>query len=255
MTSTINLNDKVALVTGASRGIGEAIALSFAQNGAKVVLASRKQEPLDAVAEKIRAAGGEALAVACHMGQEEAINSLIKQSVDTFGKVDILVNNAATNPYFGPMLDTEWAAWDKTFDVNVKGYFTAAKAVAQHLMEREAAGSIINVSSILGTMAGQFQGVYAMTKAAVISMTQTLALELGPNNIRVNAILPGIIKTKFSQALVSNEQITEMLMLRTPAGRLGNPEDIAGMAVFLASDASSYVTGSTQFVDGGMHSA
>ena len=173
-------------------------------------------------------------------------------AVERFGQVDILVNNAATNPYFGPMLGVEWAAWDKTFDVNVRGYFAAAKAVAQHLIDRDAPGSIINVSSILGLRAGRMQGVYAMTKAAVISMTESLAVELGPHGIRVNAVAPGFIQTRFSSALTENNDVREMLVGRTPLGRLGAPEDIAPLVRYLASDASGFVTGATFVADGGL---
>ncbi len=246
------LNDKVAIVTGASRGIGEAIARTMAAQGARVVLASRKQPGLDAVKAKIEADGGEAIAVACHTGDPEQIRALVAKTVETYGQVDALVNNAATNPYFGPMLGVETAAWDKTFDVNVRGYFEASRAVAEHLMEAKRPGAIVNVSSILGFRGARFQGVYAMTKAAVISMTKTLAIELGPEQIRVNAVAPGFIETKFSQALVDNPQIKEMILMRTPLGRIGAPEDIAPLVSFLASDASSFITGATFTADGGL---
>ncbi len=246
------LSKKVVLVTGASRGIGEAIAHTLAAQGARVVLASRKQDGLDAVKAKIEAAGGEALAVACHTGSPEQVKALVDQAVDTFGQVDALVNNAATNPYFGPMLGVETAAWDKTFDVNVRGYFEASRAVAQHLIDAGRPGSIVNVSSILGMSGARFQGVYGMTKAAVISMTKTLAIELGPEKIRVNAIAPGFIETKFSKALVDNPQVKEMILTRTPLGRIGAPEDIAPLVAFLVSDAASFITGATFTADGGL---
>lgn len=249
---SINLNDKVAIITGASRGIGAAIARTYAAAGAKVVLSARKQEGLDIVAEEIRAAGGEALAIACHSGQPEQIEALVAQAVEKYSKVDVLVNNAATNPYFGPMIGVQWPAWDKTFEVNVKGYFAASKAVAEHLIARDAPGSIINVASILGQRAAQFQGVYGMTKAAVISMTQTLAVEWGPSQIRVNAIAPGFIDTKFSSALTANEDIKKMIIDRTPLGRMGTPEDLSGLVLYLGSDASSFVTGAAFVADGGM---
>lgn len=247
----LTLDGKVAIVTGASRGIGASIARTFASAGARVVLVSRKSDGLQAVAEAIEADGGDALPLACHTGQPEAIEAMVKESVARLGMVDILVNNAATNPYFGPFIDAEWAAWDKTFDVNVKGYYATSRAVARHLIERGAPGSIINVSSILGTMAGQFQGIYAMTKAAVISMTQSFALELGPHNIRVNGIAPGFIETKFASALMDNDAILQSLLARTPAQRVGQPEDVAGLALYLASDLSAFATGHTHFVDGG----
>ena len=248
----LRLDGKVALITGASRGIGASIARTFADAGARVVLASRKLEGLETVRDRIRADGGTAVAKACHMGQPEAIDALVDAVVDELGQVDVLVNNAATNPYFGPFLETEWSAWDKTFEVNVKGYFAASRAVARHLIARGAPGSLVNVASILGTMAGAGQGVYAMTKAAVISMTKTLALELGPAGIRANAIAPGFIETKFAAALIDDPGVHRRIVGRTPAGRIGRPEDVAGLALYLASDAAAFATGQTFFVDGGM---
>ena len=251
-TARIELNDKVAIVTGASRGIGEAIAHTFAAAGAKVVLASRKREGLDVVRDAIIAAGGDAHSVPCHTGHPDQLEALIEETVSRYGQVDVLVNNAATNPYFGPMIDVEWGAWDKTFDVNLKGVFAATRLVTRHLLERGAPGSIINVSSILGLRAGRMQGIYSMTKAAMISMTKTLAVELGPNNIRVNAICPGFIRTSFSSVLVNDDTLSKSLIDRTPVGRIGDPVDIAGLALFLASDASRFVTGAAYVADGGI---
>lgn len=249
--SSPRLADKVALVTGSSRGIGAAIAAAMAQEGAKVILCSRKIEGLEAVAEQIRAAGGHALPIACHVGKSEQIEALFERALGEYGRIDVLVNNAATNPYFGPMMNVEEAAWDKTFEVNVKGYFAMSKAVAQHLMGRDAPGSIVNVTSVLGDMAAPLQGVYGMTKAAVISMTRTLSTELGPAGIRVNAIAPGLIKTRFSRGLTENTEIRDMVLDRMSIKRLGEPEDIAGAAVFLGGDESSYVTGHVLTIDGG----
>lgn len=252
MSALIHLADKVAIVTGASRGIGEAIALAYADAGAKVVLASRKLDGLDAVAAKIRANGGEALSVACHTGKKEDVAALVDKSVQTFGKVDVLVNNAATNPYFGPLTGVDDGAWRKTFEVNVEGYFHAARLVAEHLQKRSAKGSIVNVASVVALGAAPLQGVYAMTKAAVVSMTQTLAYELGPSGIRVNAIAPGLVKTKFASALIDNDDIRERIVAKTPLGRVGVPEEISGAALYLASDAAAFVTGHVLVVDGGM---
>jgi len=239
---------KVVIVTGASRGIGAAIAKRLAKEGAKVVLASRKIEALEEVASEI---GDAAVPIACHTGKEEMVDALVKESVDRLGKVDVLINNAATNPYFGPMMNLEWRAWDKTIEVNLKGYFMCARAVARHLLERKAPGAIVNVTSVLGQMAAPLQGVYGITKAGVISLTQTLAAELGPSGIRVNAIAPGLIQTRFAQALTSNPQIRDMVLDRTTLKRLGDPEDVAGVAAFLASDDAAYVTGHVSVVDGG----
>jgi NAD(P)-dependent dehydrogenase (short-subunit alcohol dehydrogenase family) len=253
---TIGLSEKVIVVTGASRGIGEAVARACAAAGARVVLASRKQAELDGVAAGIREAGGEALAVACHTGKDSDVVALFARAAEVFGKVDGLVNNAATNPYFGPTVDIPDTAIDKTIEVNIKGYFYCARALVRHLRERGGAdkgaiGSIVNMASVAGMRAAPMQGVYGMTKAAVISMTQTLAYELGGSNIRVNAICPGLIETKFAAAIVQNPMLREHVVARTPLARHGQPTEIAGAAVYLLSDASSFTTGTTLVVDGG----
>jgi NAD(P)-dependent dehydrogenase (short-subunit alcohol dehydrogenase family) len=252
MTSPLfSLDGKVALVTGASRGIGQAIALRFAEAGATVVLAARKAEALEAVASRIREEGGRALAIATHTGKESDVRALVAKAVEAFGTVDVLVNNAATNPYFGPLVGTDEGAWDKTFEVNVKGYFLTAREVCAHLTDRGRGGSIINVTSIAGLRAAPLQGVYGMTKAAVIAMTQTLAQELGPSGIRVNAIAPGLVDTRFASALVHNDELRNHVVSRTALGRHAEPDEIAGAALYLASSASSYVTGQVLVVDGG----
>ena len=250
-TPHIHLEDKVAIVTGASRGIGEAIALAYARAGAKVVVASRKLDGLEAVAARIREEGGQALAVACHTGQREQVEALVDRAVSHFGKVDVLVNNAATNPFFGPMMLVEDGAWDKTFEVNVKGYFTAIRAVVRHLQARKAEGAIVNVASVAGHVAMPLQGVYAMTKAAVVSMTKTLAMELGSDGIRVNAIAPGLVDTKFAAALTTNDEIKQMVLSRMALKRIATPDDISGLALLLASDAARYMTGECVVIDGG----
>jgi len=248
MTSAITLEGKVVVVTGASRGIGAAIASAAAQAGASVVLASRKQDGLDAVAEQIRAKGGTALPIAAHTGDPEAIDALFDKAVKEFGTVHGLVNNAATNVYFGPLLGIDEGAWDKIFETNVKGYFNAVRAFAS----KASGGSVVNIASVAGMRAAPFQGVYGMTKAAVISMTQTLSLELGSGGIRVNAIAPGLVETRFSQVLIEDEAMRDMFVGRTSLGRHAQPEEMAGAAVFLLSDAASYMTGQVMVLDGGM---
>ena len=222
---------------------------------AKVVIAARKMDGLSAVAASINDKGaGRAHAVAAHTGKEEDCQALVAEAVKVFGKVDVLVNNAATNPYFGPMIDVDMGAWDKTFEVNVKGYFMMAREVARHLRARagDPPGAIVNVTSVAGLVASPLQGVYSMTKAAVISMTKTLAYELAASNIRVNAIAPGFVDTKFAAAVLKNDALLDEVLKRTPQRRYARPEEIAGGAVYLASDAASYVTGHTLVIDGGM---
>jgi NAD(P)-dependent dehydrogenase (short-subunit alcohol dehydrogenase family) len=245
---SFSLEGKVAVVTGASRGIGEAVARAFAAAGAKVVLASRRIEGLTAVAKSL---GDAAHPFAAHTGKEPECKELIAEAVRHFGKLDVLVNNAGTNPYFGPMLETSSAAWDKTFEVNLKGYFWCTRELARHCIARGAPGSVINIASVLGKRASPLQGAYGMTKAAVISMTRTLAFELGSAGIRVNAIAPGLIDTRLASALVNDEEISRGWMSRTPIARVGQPAEVASGALYLASDAASYVTGEVLTIDGG----
>ena len=245
------LDGKVAIVTGSSRGIGQAIAEAFAREGASVVVASRKPEGVEAAAKKIVDAGGSAIGVPCHVGDPAACAALVERAIAEFGQVDVLVNNAATNPYFGPMRGLGLDALRKTFEVNIEGPFTLTRSVLDHLLERGAPGSIINTSSVLGTMAAPLQGAYGMTKAALISMTKTLAMELTGTGVRVNALAPGLVETRFASALVENDEIHESIVAKTALERVGVPEDIAGGAVYLASDESSYVTGHVLVIDGG----
>jgi NAD(P)-dependent dehydrogenase (short-subunit alcohol dehydrogenase family) len=251
MTNWINVEGKVAIVTGGSRGIGESIAKALGQSGAKVAIASRKKDGLDVAAERLRAAGVEALPIVCHTGKQGDVKALVEQVVSTFGKVDILVNNAATNPHFGPLMTADDGAFDKTIEVNVKGYFYGTREVARHLIDRNASGSIINVASIVALGAAVMQGVYGMTKAAVVSMTQTFAVELAGSNIRVNAVAPGLVDTRFAAAIVHNKDMVERIVAKTPMARYAQPDEIAGAVLYLASDASSFVTGQTIVVDGG----
>jgi NAD(P)-dependent dehydrogenase (short-subunit alcohol dehydrogenase family) len=253
MPAKIDLEGRVILVTGASRGIGEAVARAAVEHRASVVLASRRQEALDEVAAGLRELGGKVFALATHMGKPEEIERLFAKATEELGHIDGLVNNAATNPYFGPMIDISESAFDKTFEVNVKGYFNASVQFVRHLRERKAqSGSIVNIASVAGMRSAPMQGVYGMSKAAVISMTQSMAYELGGSNIRVNAVCPGLIETKFASAIVKNESLRKHVVSRTPLGRHGQPDEIAGACTYLISDAASYVTGQTMVIDGGM---
>jgi NAD(P)-dependent dehydrogenase (short-subunit alcohol dehydrogenase family) len=245
-----DLSGKVALITGASRGIGEAIALAYAQAGAKVVLTSRKQADLEGVAQRIRESGGDALALAAHTGDAAAIANVVEQAVSTYGGIDMVVNNAATNPHFGPLLTAEDSHWDKILDVNVKGYFRVVKACVESMKAR-GGGKIINMASVAGLEPQPMMGIYSVSKAAVLMLTKVLAAELAQFNIQVNAIAPGFVKTKFSSALWQNPQINEAVLNTIPQKRMAEPEEIAGLAVYLASPASSFVTGSTFTIDGG----
>jgi NAD(P)-dependent dehydrogenase (short-subunit alcohol dehydrogenase family) len=244
------LDGKVAVVIGASRGIGRAIALRFAQAGAKVVVSSRKLEGVQGVADEIRAAGGEALAFQAHAGQSDDLVALVAQTMETFGRVDIAVNNAATNPHFGPLLTADEGQLEKTLDVNLKGVFRGCKAVVPQ-MEKQGGGKIINIASVAGLRPGPGMGIYSISKAGVLMLTQVLATELGAANIQVNAIAPGVIKTRFSRVLWQTPEISEAILSSLPAGRFGEPEEVASLALYLASPASDYVTGAVFVVDGG----
>jgi len=248
--NTFDLNGKVALVTGASRGIGEAIARLLAAHGAHVIVSSRKAEPCEAVAQSIRDAGGKASVIACHVGEMDQIEQTFKAIEAQFGRLDILVNNAAANPYFGHITNTDVGAFQKTVDVNIRGYFFMCSNGAK-LMARNGGGSIINIASVNGVVPGAMQGIYSITKAAVISMTHAFAKECALMKVRVNAILPGPTDTKFASALVSNEAILATVMAHTPINRVADPKEMAGAALYLASDAASYTTGACLNVDGG----
>ncbi len=250
MGADFSLKNKVALITGGSRGIGEAIALTFAENGAHCIRVSRKIEALEGVVQKIVENGGSSEAVACNVGNIEQIDSLIKTIREKHGKLDILVNNAATNPYFGEMEGISESLWDKTFDVNIKGPFFLIQRLID-LLSLSKSASVINVSSVNGVRPAPFQGVYSITKAALISMTNAYAKELGGKNIRVNSLLPGLTKTKFSQAIMGSEEILNEVFKTIPLGRHAVPDEMSGAALFLASDASSFTTGTCLTCDGG----
>lgn len=245
-----NISGRVALVTGASRGIGESIAKLLASAGAHVIVSSRKIDGCQRVADEIKEAGGSAEALACHIGEMEQIEACFNTIEEQHGKLDILVNNAAANPYFGHVLDTDLAAFQKTADVNIRGYFFMS-TLGGKLMKKNGGGSIINVASVNGVVPGDFQGIYSITKAAVISMTKTFAKECASLGIRVNALLPGLTDTKFASALTSNDAILKQAMMHIPMKRVAMPDEMAGTVLYLASDASSYTTGTTINVDGG----
>ncbi len=248
---TFSLEGKVAIVTGASRGIGESIAHTYAQAGAKVVLVSRKLEGLTAVAEAIRQAGGEALPIAAHMGDQAAVKEMVDEVIKTFGGVDIVVNNAGTNPHFGKLLTADESVWDKTLDVNLRGHFRLIQAAAPSMIER-GGGKVINIASIAGITPNPGVGLYGISKAAVIMMTKVLAVELAEHNIQVNAIAPGFVKTKFSQAIWDNEEVNAKIIANTPAGRIANVEELEGLTLYLASPASNFLTGQVITIDGGL---
>jgi len=247
--SKISMKGKVALVSGASRGIGEASALAFAGAGADVVVASRKLSDLEKVAEKIKAKGVRSLAVAAHVAKIEDSKNLVNTVVKEFGRVDILFNNAGTNPYFGPLLDAEEWAWDTTFNVNLRGPFFLAQLVAR-VMKEQSGGCMINTASV-GALRASDLAIYSVTKAAYVMLTQVMAKEWGQWGIRVNAIAPGLIKTKLAEALWKDPAASKAATERIALLRLGEPEDVAGVVLFLASDLAKYVTGETVIVDGG----
>jgi len=227
-----------------------AIAEGLVEHGATVVLSSRKQTDLDVLAARINARYPErALAIAAHAGREDELRGLVDQTLERFGRIDILINNAGTNPHFGPIVDAQLAAWDKTFEVNLRGYFILTQLVVKASMERHG-GAIVNVASTGGLRPATGLGVYGITKAGVIMMTRSLARELG-GKVRVNCIAPGLFKTRFAEALWGNDEILGRTLANNPMGRIGSPEEIAGAVVFLVSDAASYVNGALLVVDGG----
>ncbi|EIL92197.1 SDR family oxidoreductase [Rhodanobacter spathiphylli] len=245
-----DLSGKIALVTGASRGIGAEIARLFAAQGAHVIVSSRKQVDCQRVVDEIVAAGGSAEALACHIGEMEQITALFAHLEASHGRLDVLVNNAATNPYFGPITETDPAIFQKTVDVNIRGYFYMSSHGAK-LMARHGGGSIINVASVNGVVPGFQQGIYSITKAAVISMTRAFAAECAESGVRCNALLPGLTDTKFASVLVNTPAILKQALAHVPMRRVAQPSEMAGAALYLASAAASYTTGAAINVDGG----
>jgi NAD(P)-dependent dehydrogenase (short-subunit alcohol dehydrogenase family) len=246
-----DLTGRTALVTGASRGIGEAVARLLADWGAHVVVSSRRQDTCEQVAASIRDAGGQATALAAHIGEPEAIEALFAE-LDGRGLVpDILVNNAAANPHFGPMCEQSLASFQKTVDVNLRGYFWSTVQAARRMVRGGRGGAIVNVASVNARRSAPGQGVYSMTKAGIVSMTEGFARELGPQGVRVNAVLPGLTDTKFASALTSNERILKTMLQAIPLGRVAQPGEIAPLIAFLCTPAAGYVTGAGFTVDGG----
>jgi NAD(P)-dependent dehydrogenase (short-subunit alcohol dehydrogenase family) len=246
-----SLKDRIALITGASRGIGEAIALTLADYGAHCILVSRKTDALEKVAEKITEKGGKAVPMSCHVGEPEQIALLFEKVKERFGRLDILVNNAATNPHFGDMLNADEGVWDKTNAVNLKGPFFMIQHGAR-LMIASGGGSVVNVSSVNGLRPGFMQGIYSITKAGLISMTKAFAKELGQYNIRVNALVPGLTDTRLSKALMENKALYGVYAKQVPLGRHAQPSEMAGAVLYLVSDASSFTTGTCLICDGGL---
>jgi len=250
----IDLRDQVAIITGSSRGIGRAIAETMARAGARVVISSRKREPCEAVAAGIRDAGGQAIVVPCNISERAQVEHLVDLTLQTWGRVDTLVCNAASNPYFGPITGVPDEVFAKIMHNNVLANLWLARLVAPGMRERQG-GSIILVSSIGGLRGDAFLGAYNISKAADMQLVRGLAVELGPANIRVNAIAPGLIKTDFARALWENPELLARLERSTPLGRIGTPDDIAGLAAFLASSGAHFLTGQTIVVDGGLTTA
>ncbi len=250
MEPSFKLDGKVALVTGASRGIGEAIVRTLAAYGAHVIVSSRKQDASETVAADIRKHGGKAEAIACHVGEMAQIEAVFAAIEARHGRLDILVNNAAANPYFGHIVDTDLGAFQKTVDVNIRGYFFSSSLGAK-LMAKNGGGSIINVASVNAVVPGAKQGIYSITKGAIVTMTKAFANECAPMGVRVNALLPGLTDTKFAAALVHDEEMRKPMLSHIALGRVAQPSEMAGAVLYLASDAASYTTGVCLNVDGG----
>ncbi|MFD2585926.1 SDR family NAD(P)-dependent oxidoreductase [Croceitalea marina] len=244
------LKGKVAIVTGSSKGIGLSIAKGLAENGAKVVISSRKQEAVETVAKEFNSAGLEAIGIACHIGDEAQRKALVTKTIEEYGRIDILVNNAAINPFYGPLETSGEEVFDKIMNVNVKAPWLLSNLV-QPYMKENGSGSIINISSVEGIHPGFRLGLYSMTKSALIMLTKNQAKEWGRYGIRSNVVCPGLIKTKFSESLWSNEKLVAGYNQMVPLQRMAEPDEMAGLVMLLASDAGSYMTGGVYAADGG----
>lgn len=250
MDYSFDLTGKVAIVTGSSKGIGKSIAMALAEHGAQVVVSSRNQEAVDSVAEEITKAGGKAIGIACHVGDSVQLEALVKGTVEAFGGVDILVNNAATNPVFGKLAEADSEVFDKIMNVNVKACMSLANLCYPIMVER-GSGSVINIASVEGQKPSFGLGLYSVSKAALIMLTKSQAKEWGPKGIRSNAICPGLIQTKFSASIWGNEAMLEQFTKHIPSKRMAQPDEMAGLAVYLASELASYTTGGVFNADGG----
>ena len=252
MTNLFDLTGKVAVITGSSRGIGRAIAERMAEHGAKVVVSSRKVDACEEVAAGIRGRGGEAIARACHVGHRDDLEALVEATMAEWGHIDILVCNAAINPYYGPSLDLPESVFDQVINVNLKSIFLLCNMVLPQMAGR-GEGSIICISALGGLIGSDVLGIYAITKAAEMQLMRNLAVEWGRQGIRANTIAPGLIKTDFAKALWSNPDLLAKRTADVPLAGIGMPDDIAGAAVFLASKAASFMTGQTMIIDGGRY--
>lgn len=250
MNTLFNIKGKVALITGSSRGIGLSTAELFAANGAKVVISSRKAEACQAVAEKIRASGGEAIAIPCHIGDKSQLENLVSKTIEQWGRIDILICNAATNPVYGSLAELEDSAYEKIMDTNLKSTFWLCNLVLPQMAEN-GGGNVVMLSSIASIKGSAVIGCYGMSKAAESALSRNLAVEWGPKNIRVNSIAPGVVETDFAQTLINDPKRKATVETQIPLKRLGQPIDIAGIALFLSSDASAFITGQVLVADGG----
>jgi NAD(P)-dependent dehydrogenase (short-subunit alcohol dehydrogenase family) len=250
MTSLFDLTGKVAVITGSSKGIGRAIAERLAEHGARVVVSSRKQDACDAVTQSIVANGGQAVTKTCNIGRKEELRALVDAATETWGGIDILVCNAAVNPYYGLSVNAPDEAYDRIMNYNVRSNFWLCNMALPGMAAR-GGGSVVIISSIGGLRGSTHLGIYALSKAADMQLVRNLAVEWGPRNIRANCIAPGLIRTDFARALWENPEIARRRARETPLQRIGEPDDIAGAAVFLASAAGGFTTGQTIVIDGG----
>ena len=251
MTDRFSLAEQHALITGGTRGIGLAIARGFLEAGARVTICSRRQENVDGAVQELSEFGDRVLGVAAHVGKANDLEGLLDTAEERFGSVQILVNNAGTNPYYGPIIDSDEAAWDKTMEVNLKGPYMLSRRVARRMVAA-GGGSIINIASVAGHIASPMQGIYSISKAGVIMLTKVMARELGSQGVRVNCICPGVIKTRLSEALWADPQAEKQAAALKALGRVGTTDELIGAALYFASDAASFTTGAVLNVDGGM---